>query len=192
MALKQPWILPWAALGALAIAALVWFALRRRRPPAALPLANTDLLTSLPEYVHAIWRHRLMTVLYAAAAAYRTVISRCRQIAWTYSGRLVSRSVLANGSAAGGLRRRSANHTSAAIARAPRAAHGRIHGCFSAIGPPPPWPLRRQAGWVAPGQARTRRGRAAGRRVSPEPAPGRGSRGQTGSSATWSPPTRHR
>lgn len=75
MALKQPWILPWAALGALAIAALVWFALRRRRPPAALPLANTDLLTSLPEYVHAIWRHRLMTVLYAAAAGFVAVLA---------------------------------------------------------------------------------------------------------------------
>jgi hypothetical protein len=75
VALREAWILPWAGLAALAIAVLVWWALRRRHPPAALPLANTDLLTSLPEYVHALWRHRLTTVMYAAAAAVVAVLA---------------------------------------------------------------------------------------------------------------------
>jgi len=69
MALRQPWIIPWAIAGALVIAGVVWWALRRRRPPISVPMANTEVLTDLPEYAHALWWHRLTTVLYAASAA---------------------------------------------------------------------------------------------------------------------------
>ncbi len=69
MALRQSWIVPWAALGMLAIAGAVFWALRRRRTGSPVPLANTDVLTALPEYVHALWRHRVITIGYAVAAA---------------------------------------------------------------------------------------------------------------------------
>ncbi len=66
MALRQPWIIPWA-IGAALLIALVVFLLRRRRDERpAVHLANTDVLTGLPEYAHALWLHRLKTIGYAA------------------------------------------------------------------------------------------------------------------------------
>ncbi len=69
MVLSQAWIIPWAAgVGAL-VAAVVFLAGRRaRRAAPQVHLANTDLLTDLPEYAHMLWRHRMLATGYAAAA----------------------------------------------------------------------------------------------------------------------------
>lgn len=75
MALRQPEIIPWA-LGAAALIALVVFLVwRRRRQTPNVHLANTSVLTALPEYVHALWLHRLVTIGYAAAAALVVVLA---------------------------------------------------------------------------------------------------------------------
>ncbi|PID96323.1 MAG: hypothetical protein CSA84_05875 [Actinomycetales bacterium] len=70
MALSQAWVIPWALAAAAVVMLVVALVLRRRRSsrPSVL-LANTETVTQLPEYTHALWLHRLRTAGYAAVAA---------------------------------------------------------------------------------------------------------------------------
>ena len=75
MVLSQAWVLPWALGAAAALAVLVFLLGRRARPSQPVQLANTDVLTELPDYAHSLWRHRLLAVGYAAAATVVVVLA---------------------------------------------------------------------------------------------------------------------
>jgi len=66
MELNYWWILP---LAAAAVAVTAWLYLRRRRPPETRPIAHGDRLTDLPEYQHALRRHRRRVLIAAVLGA---------------------------------------------------------------------------------------------------------------------------
>ncbi len=87
MALSQAWIIPWALAAAAVIMVAVVLVLRRRRGsrPSVL-LANTERLTHLPEYEHALWLHRLRTAGFAAVTAvvvFAAVLAAARPVTRT-------------------------------------------------------------------------------------------------------------
>jgi len=61
MALRYPVVLVLGVLLGSLIGAVAWWLRDRHRRPQALPLAHLDLLTGLPEFARALWRHRFRT-----------------------------------------------------------------------------------------------------------------------------------
>jgi len=67
--LKYPGLLLAGLVVGCLVAALGWWQRDRGRRPRSLPLANTDLLTGLPEFSRALARHRLRTATLAVATS---------------------------------------------------------------------------------------------------------------------------